>query len=55
VEVATKAIIAESLEEEVPRPLPAVSEPEEASLLDVGGNKAASSEALMYFDLERPP
>jgi len=52
VELATKAIIAESLEEEVqvPRPLAAVSEPEEASLLDVEGNKAASSEALVCFD-----
>jgi len=50
VELATKAIIAESLEEEVPRPLSAVSEPEEASLLDVGGNRAASSKSLVYFD-----
>jgi len=43
VELAPKAIIAESFEEEVPHPLMAVSEPEEALLLDVGRNKAASS------------
>jgi len=38
--LAKKAIIAESLEDEVLHPLTAVSEPEKALMLDVGGNKA---------------
>jgi len=50
VELAPKALIAEIFEQKVPRPLTAVSEPAEASLLDVGRNKAASSEALVYLD-----
>jgi len=48
--LATKAIIAESVKDEVPRPLMAVFEPEEASLLDVGRNKTLSFKALVYFD-----
>jgi len=50
VELAPKAIIAEIFKEEVPHPLTAVSDPEEALLWDVGKNKTASSEAIVYSD-----